>query len=587
MSPEEELQSIISEKKSTLRSRDTLKPLLAGAAQGVGFDFADEAYGGIRAATSDDTYEQARDDARQWFDKQREENPSAYMAGDVGGSIATSFIPGLGAAKGGKIASLILKNMGKSAALGGLQAAGASEGESVGDVAKDALTGAAIGGGLSLGGDVAAAGLRKVGKGANFIKEKILNKMGSGGERGGEKALYNVATGLEPAQYDAIVSNPNIIKEAESDSMKKIADDFVETRYKPLRELGNRRYEQAVQRLRSEPSAEFGAVKKEALVQELEDLANQKEFNLGQAGIKSIQEVKDEINRVFPKSDDYIPETAIEKLKNEVSAKVRNWNSLTGDKGEQDMLKNIRGILNEKVKQNPEFDTAMQPVREVADALNMVKKNYGLERKSNDLGESFIAPTKTTLDRLQQVRQSLSDKNYREEELSGVENLYQKLREENNPEFADILSRVTGNSPTERVRAKQLWEATEAGAPQGSAQTNMYADIGRGIAGAALGGVAAEDPVTGLALGGGIGAGLGRFSDKYGRKLAKNTLLKKYGRLAAPAGHLDAAQEKLANSKYGDLLETAMRRGPQAYAVTDYILSQKEPEYRKTKAGEY
>ncbi|GBF40683.1 hypothetical protein [Leptospira johnsonii] len=593
MSPQDDLEreqflrnrGLASNLSPEIRRREFLKPLLAGAAQGTTFDFADELYGAGKSALSDMSYDQARDEARNWFNRQQAENPSAYMGGEVGGSILTSAIPGTGFASGGKLAATLGKNVLKGAALGGLQGIGASEGETAPEVLGDAATSAAIGGALGGAPDLLGGATRKVSSGLNAVKEKLLGKATRGGSST-ERELFNITTGLDPKQYDAIVSNPNLIKEAEQDSLKKIADDFVETRYKPLRELGNRYYENAASKLRTEALPEFGAVKKETLFNELDDLANSKEFNVGGSGSKSIEDVKEAINKVFQKSDDYIPETSIEKLKNEVNSKIKNWNAITGDAGEQDMLKNIRGLLNSKVKMNPEFDAAMQPVREVSDVLSKVKKNYGLERKFLDTGESVISPTDTTLSRLQRVKESLADRNFREEELSGVEDLFQKLKAENNPMLSEITNKFQGYSPTERVRARQLWEATEAGAPAGSANVNMYSDIAKGVIGGGLGLAASEDPTTGALVGGSLGAGLGRFSDKYGRKIAKNILLRKHGRMVSNNPMTDIAQDRLNNSRFRDVLNNAMRRGPQAYAVTDYILSQKYPDYRQAKAEE-
>lgn len=137
-----------------------------GALQGASFGFADEIAGAIGAATSKKTYTEARDESRAAYERAKEENPKAYLAGEVGGGLASALAPGalLGKAAGAGAAAiegaeaaptigrLALRGAASGAAYGGAQALGDStadltKGDFHGAIA-DTLRGAAVGGAL-------------------------------------------------------------------------------------------------------------------------------------------------------------------------------------------------------------------------------------------------------------------------------------------------------------------------------------------------------------------------------------------------------------------------------------------------------
>lgn len=103
-----------------------------GAAQGASFGFADEVVGlGHALFGSKDyagqRYKQNRDEYRAADKRAQEANPLTYGAGGLAGGIATSFVPGLGIAKGAGLAKTAL-SAGKMGFVSGL---GASEAEDV------------------------------------------------------------------------------------------------------------------------------------------------------------------------------------------------------------------------------------------------------------------------------------------------------------------------------------------------------------------------------------------------------------------------------------------------------------------------
>jgi len=128
--------------------------MLYGAGQGLTFGFADEGLAGAKAL-----YDKARDGRdfseayAERLPKERAEleraraNSKSYMAGALGGGLATSFLPGIGWANVGKGAT-VAGQMGRAALAGGLAGAGESKGNLLNDqgqLAKDVALGAGTG----------------------------------------------------------------------------------------------------------------------------------------------------------------------------------------------------------------------------------------------------------------------------------------------------------------------------------------------------------------------------------------------------------------------------------------------------------
>ncbi len=137
---------------------------LRGAAQGASLGFADELAGGGEALLDKlrgahealgELYLKHRDESRAKYKAAEEANPGTYMAGQIGGGLATAAIPGLGA--GGLVAQGL-----KMGALGAVAGAGASEAQDARELVKDAAVSGLVGGatGVAVGG--VARGLGRV-----------------------------------------------------------------------------------------------------------------------------------------------------------------------------------------------------------------------------------------------------------------------------------------------------------------------------------------------------------------------------------------------------------------------------------------
>lgn len=143
-----------------LQSVSQVESAVRGLAQGLSFGLADELSGALESTFTDKTYEQARDESRRNFDAAQKANPITYNVGDIGGSVATAFIPGLGALNAGKGARLA-EVAGKAALQGGLTGLGKSDEDSAAGIVKDTAIGAGLGGALGGAGYGVAKGVGK------------------------------------------------------------------------------------------------------------------------------------------------------------------------------------------------------------------------------------------------------------------------------------------------------------------------------------------------------------------------------------------------------------------------------------------
>ncbi len=165
-----ELEESEHQAKSNSKKPSTAYSGLRGAAQGLLMNFADEGagamglageavLGGIRKLRTGDSglddfgdiYRDHRDAYRKEDEELRKENPKSFVGGEVGGGIASSFIPVLGAGKAATSGARALQ----AAKLGLIGGSGSSESDltkgEVGGVAKDAAISGLLSGGLTRG----------------------------------------------------------------------------------------------------------------------------------------------------------------------------------------------------------------------------------------------------------------------------------------------------------------------------------------------------------------------------------------------------------------------------------------------------
>jgi hypothetical protein len=183
-----------------------------GLAQGASFGLRDEGAGFLKSPSgalkeiankfgahfSDDdieAYKQERDASRGLDLAAKQANPKSFLAGELGGGVATSLVPGLGIAEGAGLA----KTLGTTAAQGAAYGLGGSEREELGDIALDTLKGGGAGLAAGAAGIAAAKGIESAAPViGNFIKRSAA-PLDDAAENLAVKATG--ATGRQSAQF--------------------------------------------------------------------------------------------------------------------------------------------------------------------------------------------------------------------------------------------------------------------------------------------------------------------------------------------------------------------------------------------------
>jgi len=136
--------------------------------QGVSMGWSDEVEGAIASMFSDSTYDEERDAIRAKLNAYKAANPKEALSLEVIGAIVPMFTPVGWLAKGAGVSATAARAFLAAGAEGTIYGAGISEGENVGEVSGDAVTGAVTS--LTTGG-----GLWLAGKGIKGIGSEVYN----------------------------------------------------------------------------------------------------------------------------------------------------------------------------------------------------------------------------------------------------------------------------------------------------------------------------------------------------------------------------------------------------------------------------
>lgn len=148
--------------------------------QGVSMGWSDEVEGAISSMFSDNTYDEERDAIRAKLKAYKAANPEAALSLEVIGAIVPMFTPVGWLAKGAGVSATAAKAFLAAGTEGTIYGAGASEGNTVGEVSGDAVTGAvtsiATGGGLWAAGQ----GIKGIGSATyKWAREKLGDRAAS------------------------------------------------------------------------------------------------------------------------------------------------------------------------------------------------------------------------------------------------------------------------------------------------------------------------------------------------------------------------------------------------------------------------
>jgi hypothetical protein len=183
---------------SYLAAREPPKPppgkvesFLRGARSGVTFGFGDELAGALESVLTGKEYGKARDEARALDKAAKEANPGTYLAGEIGGGVASAVVPGGAIVKGAGVAA----NIARGAGAGILAGIGSSEADlTKGDVegiVKDAATSGLVGG--VVGGVVGTAAQKLLHGAQGRVDKTLMSDIGDRATPTLRKKLADIA----------------------------------------------------------------------------------------------------------------------------------------------------------------------------------------------------------------------------------------------------------------------------------------------------------------------------------------------------------------------------------------------------------
>jgi hypothetical protein len=515
---------------------------LRGAAQGATLGFSDEiagAAGGIwddissmftGEASKDGTYTKHRDESRAANKAAQQANPLTYGAGEIGGSIATAFVPGLNA---GKLATLGGRVVG-NAGLGALAGLGLSDADNAGDMAKDAALGGALSGGMAFGIEKAApligkaAGYvgGKTGDAANWATKKI-GKVGFGVD---EKATANYM-----ANRADVNAAPSLGEIADA-----VLDNSDDSALREMRQKASQMSSNAWDTL-----GDSGGMSKAELLKAISDAQEAlkvKGVVVGKAKRQAFDTLG-ELSNDFSKFDDNIDQNTLKSIIQDLDDNI-NWSNPEVNKSNE-ALTGIRRLTDRTLKgQNKAYEQAMEKTSDVTEATKQVEKVF----KNRSQPENYDKFTK-------QVKNLVN-----KDDMSAANQAVDKIQEH------------TGYNLRKDISDSWTKDQFAKGNAQGSRNT-LFGALAGGAVGSLLG------PV-GTTIGSAVGGAAGHSVDKYAGPIFKKLL---DGKVTTEefAQHL---APKL--GKYAAPLQNAIQRGGAALGSTIFLLQQNEPEFRKLTSGQ-
>lgn len=511
---------------------DTSKAFKRGAVQGATFNFGDEIEGSAKQLIDGEQYEKARDVARAEDNRLKEVSPNAYMTGEIAGAIAVP-VPGMSSAK---LGTKVLSGM----AQGGLDAYGRNENPD--DLIRDVGTGLAIGGAVPTVLTGAGAGVKR-------LKELMprAEQIRDAGNTAKNRAI-SLMFDIPEKDVDDILRNPEKVRNALT--LPEIAERIPES-MSILNKTRSELNERAMSLL--DDSKQFGHQNKtlEGFIDNVQNTMMTETRNgmipIGLAEEKVIRKL-DEFKEVVNRYDDVVSEKQVKRLIQSLTEEIDSFdkieNTLMSNK-----LKNVRFQMNDLLKSNnTAYAKAMEPFEKIETLAEKIQSDFGLARGKDGV-EGLVATDRT----LSKLKNMLSDN--------------KAFSQERAKEYA----RLTGQDVLDEVNTSRLNSSLEKATTNGSRKTNLGIATG-GAIGTGIGSTIGA-PLIGGTIGAGIGAVVGYSADKYGRQVAKKYLLS--------GGNPTAYVNRFQGTRYFRPLQEAMKRGNKSLAITHYLLSKTDENFRK------
>lgn len=331
-------------------------------------------------------YTEGRDKWRGEDATARSDNPGSYMAGELGGGVASAFIPGLNVAKGASLANIA----GKGALQGGLMSLGGSEAEDISGLAKDTGKGAALGGAMSgvIGyaapkiGDAIDWGIGKLASGSDDVAERLAGRA-LGAERGTIKKLgldKVKAAGrqaLDEGVLSPLASTDDLI--ARNAAVKSRGGEMMGEVYDAIDDAGKSTFNPM--EAASKVEGELGDFYRSPI--------NRGEANQLDNTLESIRMRVPE-NMSSGPGDAFIPLTEAQKLKQELG-KVANWKNNINVTEKEKMARQAYGIVSSQIDEAVESGAQQIGSDGLLDTLKQGKQLYGNASTADSLLENKLA----------------------------------------------------------------------------------------------------------------------------------------------------------------------------------------------------
>jgi hypothetical protein len=545
-----------------------LESAIRGGAQGLAFGFPDEATAALERLVTGKPYEQALQESRQAYKQAQEANPITYTGSEIAGGVLPALIPGVGqAATGAKLGRLAAMGAG-TGALSGL---GYSEGQDIGQVAKDVGIGGLLGGSLSVLG-------RGVQSAIQGVKPAIDTSIKSG---------LSAMTGKTLPYLEKVESQPERIKKIEKmfpdtvqQEIDKLANNLTELVDKnPFRKKASLLSTRSYKILQNEKDKI--SIPKQDLLTKLDG----KFFELAESSSKIDNTISQDVSDLAKKlSRDYKDNLDGVQAKNFIRQIDTDISALSPKPGEikqlpvdsekkLKVLQEIRNFIDEPLKQqSTAYSKAMEPT---ADATNVSKyleklavSQYGGKEASSEKAKKFIQ---------KKLRETnLQDSQSEEKALRLMQEELIKPRY-NNLQGIEKLRNV--NQTLADLKLLQEIQATGA---IGSSVTNRMLASGAtfgGSLGSLIGGITGGG--SGAATGGALGTTLGTL----GGALIAPRMEREGGRFAAKV------LERTKGIRTQTAIPEATQRGFQAQqglqrGLLDQFLTENAGEVRRKKEME-
>lgn len=488
---------------------------LRGGAQGLSFGFADEATARLESITKDIPYEKALEETRAAYRQAQEANPITYTGSEFAGGALTSLIPGIGqAATGAKLGRLAAIGAG-TGALSGL---GMSEGQNIGEIARDVAIGGALGGGLPI-----------LGRGVQSAIQGAKPAIDTGIKSG-----LSAMTGKTLPYLEKVESQPEKIKKIEriftgtgKEETQKLANDISElVRKNPFERkaklLSNRSYNI----LKNE--SDNISLSKEEVLNNIKNYASTLNpvSEVDQQTLSKLNNKIKTINENFPETLSGIQSKDLIKLIDKdikaLSPKIGEQRQLPIDaENTLNAFKEIRKAIDMPLKaQSPNYAKAMIPTAEATNISEYLKKltisQFGGREASSKKAEEFINS------KLRQNALNMSEAESRTLDLMKKE--LNKSRY-NNYQGIEKLRDVT-----QTISDLQLLKEIQATGAIGSSVTNRMLATG-GTLGGGLGSIIGG--ITGGGSGAATGTAIGTTLGTLGGALVAPRMEREGGKFAA------------------------------------------------------